>query len=80
MVGQQFKKWVPYLALGFTDVSTFFYIGDDGILGNNLDPFAGVVGSLGAQYQLSEKIQLGGELYSAPGYIFTGRLRGTVVF
>ena len=80
MVGKEINSWVPYLALGFTDVSTFFYIGDDGVLGNNLNPFAGVVASLGTQYELSERIQLGGEFYTAPGFIYTGRLRGTVVF
>ena len=35
----------PYVSLGFTDASTFFYIGDDGVVGNNGDPYASFTGS-----------------------------------
>ena len=70
----------PYLAVGFTDASTFFYIGDDGIVSNNLTPYASVTASLGAQAQVTEHIELAGEFYTAPGYIYTGRLRASWVF
>ena len=73
-------KLSPYIAVGFTDVSTFFYIGDDGVVSNNSTPYAGLVSSLGTQYQLGERIDLGAEFYTAPGYIFTARLRGSLVF
>ncbi len=65
---------VPYLALGFTDASTFFYIGDDGVVANNTDPFAGFTSSLGVQLTI-KKFETAGEFYMAPGYLYTGRLR-----
>ena len=70
----------PYVALGFLDASTFFYIGDDGIVGNNYDPYAGVAISAGVQYRASEHVQLAGEFYTAPGVIYTGRFRASWVF
>jgi hypothetical protein len=73
-------KFSPYIAVGFTDVSTFFYIGDDGIVQNNTTPYAGLVSSVGTQYQLGEHIDLAAEFYTAPGYINTGRLRGSWSF
>ena len=80
MGGWRMDRMTPYAAIGFTDVSTFFYIGDDGVVGNNNDPYAGVTISAGAQYRASEHIQLGGEFYTAPGIIYTGRLRGSWIF
>ena len=80
MAGYRAEKFTPYLALGFTDVSTFFFIGDDNIVGNNYDPYAGLTASLGSQVRVSEHIQVAGEFYTAPGIIYTGRLRGTWVF
>jgi hypothetical protein len=64
----------PYLAVGFTDVSTFFYIGDDGVVGNNAAPYASVTSSLGLQWTL-DKLDFAGEFYTAPGVIYTGRVR-----
>ena len=75
MLGFFNKGLTTYGAIGFTDVSTFFYITDDGVVSDNTDPFAGFTGSLGAQYRLSDSIQLGGEFYTAPGLIYTGRFR-----
>ena len=63
----------PYVSLGFTDASTFFYIGDDGVVGNNGDPYASFTGSLGAQYSTG-RLEYA-EFYTAPGLIYTGRLR-----
>jgi hypothetical protein len=80
MGGWRAERFTPYAAVGFTDVSTFFYIGDDGIVGNNYDPFRGVAISAGTQYRATEHIQLAGEFYTAPGVIYTGRLRGSWVF
>lgn len=67
MVGyQDLDEWTPYLALGLTDASTFFYIGDDGYIGNNTDPFFGPTLSLGTDYS-SGNWSLAGEYYTAPG-------------
>ena len=57
----------PYVAVGLTDASTFFYIGDDGVVSNNLHPYFGVVGSAGVDALLAGRIRLGAELYAAPG-------------
>lgn len=65
---------VPYLALGFTDASTFFYIGDDAVVSNNLTPYFGFTGSLGAQLTWRH-LETAAEFYTAPGYLYTGRLR-----
>ncbi len=64
----------PYVSLGFTDASTFFYIGDDGVVGNNAKPYASFTGSLGAQYSKG-RLEYAGEFYTAPGLLYTGRLR-----
>lgn len=80
MFGYKIKKVTPYLALGFTDVSTFFYIGDDGVVTNNLAPYAGMTGSAGAQWRISKRFDGAAEFYAMPGVIYTGRLRGSVVF
>lgn len=57
----------PYLALGVLDASTFFYIGDDGVVTNNLHPYAGLAGSLGVDGLVGERFRFGAELYGAPG-------------
>ncbi len=80
MAGWRADRWTPYLSVGFTDVSTFFYIGDDAVVSNNLDPYAGAAISAGTQYRAAEHIQLAGEFYAAPGVIYTGRLRGSWIF
>lgn len=86
MAGYRVKQFVPYLALGFTDVSTFFYIGDDGVVGNNLTPYFGPTASLGAQGTYQHLV-VAGELYMAPGLfdrsraqLFTGRLKVGATF
>jgi len=73
MVGYKKSNWTPYAAIGFTDASTFFYIGDDAVVGNNLDPYASLVASAGTQWRPSSKIVVAGEFYTAPGYIYTAR-------
>ncbi len=61
----------PYLAVGFTDASTFFYIGDDGVVTNNLSPYAGLTTSLGLTGKVGAHFQWGAEFYAAP-YNFNG--------
>jgi hypothetical protein len=67
MFGADLDAVTPYLAVGFTDVSTFFYIGDDGVVTNNFHPYFGPTGSLGVDALVAERIRLGGEFYAAPG-------------
>ena len=75
IVGHEVKEGLkPYASVGFTDASTFFYIGDDSVVGNNGAPYASVTGSLGAQWTL-DRFDFAGEFYAAPGVIYTGRLR-----
>jgi hypothetical protein len=66
MAGVQIHGVTPYLALGITDESTFFYIGDDSIVTNNFHPYAGPTGSLGVDGHV-KRLRIAGELYAAPG-------------
>ncbi|MEQ1570578.1 MAG: hypothetical protein ABMA64_33415 [Myxococcota bacterium] len=66
MFGVPVKSVTPYLALGFTDESTFFFIGDDGVVTNNYHPYFGPTGSLGVDGKY-KRLRLGGEFYAAPG-------------
>ncbi|MEL6342369.1 MAG: hypothetical protein AAFV53_04505, partial [Myxococcota bacterium] len=80
MAGYRFEKWTPYASVGFTSVYTFFYIGDSRITPENTDPFQSVVASVGTQWEVTETIQLAGEVYAAPFALLTGRLRASWVF
>ena len=80
MFGFRKETVTPYLAVGFTDISTFFYIDDDGVVVNNQDPFAGPVLSLGVQWRANKKVQTAAEFYTAPGLINTGRIRASYMF
>jgi len=66
LFGLDFKGLEPYLAVGFTDVSTFFYIGDDGVVTNNGTPYAGLTNSLGLEYKRIKHLDLAAEYYGAP--------------
>ena len=78
LVGYEIKDGLrPYAAVGFTDASTFFYVGDDAYVGNNEAPYASVTSSLGLQWTL-ERFDFAGEFYAAPGVIYTGRVRAGV--
>ena len=80
MFGYRKDGFIPYMAVGVTDVSTFFLIGDDLVVSNNESPYAGAAISLGTQWRPTKKIQAAGEFYTAPGYIYTGRLRASYLF
>ncbi len=67
MFGYNAGSVVPYVAAGFTDVSTFFFIGDDGIFTNNLHPYAGLTFSAGLDALVNDWLRLGAEFYGAPG-------------
>ncbi|MEQ1507928.1 MAG: hypothetical protein ABMB14_37215 [Myxococcota bacterium] len=67
MLGFDLDAVTPYLALGFTDVSTFFFIGDDGVVTNNYHPYFGPTGSVGVDGLVGQRFRFGGEFYAAPG-------------
>lgn len=67
MAGFAFGPVTPYVALGVTDVSSIFIVGDDLIVSNNYHPYAGPVLSLGADGLFAERLRVGGEFYAAPG-------------
>lgn len=67
MFGMQVESFVPYASLGITDASSYFYVGDDGVVANNLHPYFGPVASIGADGLVWEKFRVGGEFYAAPG-------------
>lgn|GEM_PF-779839 len=57
----------PYFAIGLLDASTFYWIGDDGYVANNLHPYFGSAFSLGVDLLAKERIRVGAEFYGAPG-------------
>ena len=67
MFGLDFDVVTPFASVGLTDASTFFYIGDDGIVTNNYHPYFGPTFSLGAEGLVADHFRWGGELYGAPG-------------
>lgn len=67
MIGVPIHAVTPYAALGFTDASTFFLVGDDLAVPGNLHPYAGPVMSLGADALVAKRLRLAGELYAATG-------------
>ncbi len=67
MGGVKLGSVVPYAAAGLTDVSTFFYIGDDGVVTNNYHPYFGPVASAGIDALIGEHFRLAGEYYGAFG-------------
>ena len=67
LAGWSVGKVDPYVSVGLTDVSTFFYIGDDGVVTNNYHPYFGPVMSVGAAGDVWKGLRLAGEVYAAPG-------------
>ncbi len=67
MAGLKMGRISPYASVGFVDVSTFFWIGDDGVVPVNEHPYAGPVFSAGLDGLFSDQWRLAGEFYAAPG-------------
>jgi hypothetical protein len=80
MLGRQIGKWTPYLSGGVLDVSTIFYVDDTGVMVNNTAPYFGPALSVGTEADLHERIALAVEFYTAPGVIYTGRVRAGLKF
>jgi hypothetical protein len=66
-VGVGKQAFTPYIAAGYLNTSTFFFIGDDQIAGNNLHPYSGPAFSAGLDSLLQERVRIGAEFYAAPG-------------
>ena len=73
--GKDFDGLEPYVAIGMTDASTFFYIGDDAVVTNNTQPYFAPALSAGLDIKKIKKLDTAVEFYTAPGVIYTGRLR-----
>ncbi|MCB9675151.1 MAG: hypothetical protein H6737_08535 [Alphaproteobacteria bacterium] len=67
IVGFDLGEVVPYVAGGYMDASTFFYIGDDAVVTNNLHPYFGPTFSAGVDGLVKERFRFGAEFYGAPG-------------
>lgn len=67
MTGFDLDVVTPYLSIGYTDASTFLYIGDDSVVTNNYHPYFGPVASLGVDGLVAEHFRFGAELYGAFG-------------
>jgi hypothetical protein len=74
-----FQEITPYLAVGWLDASTFFWIGDDGYVANNLHPYFGTAFSLGVDVLAINRVRLGAEFYGAPGGYAIPEAAGDVV-
>jgi len=75
IIGKDFDGLEPYLSIGLLDASTFFYIGDDAVVTNNTDPYLGPAISAGIDFKRVKSLDLAGEFYTNPGYLYTGRFR-----
>lgn len=67
MYGTEILGVRPYAALGLTNVSTFFYVGDDGVVANNLHPYFGPAFALGVDGKAESWFRWDVEFYGAPG-------------
>ena len=66
-VGVPFGPVTPYVSGGFTDVSTYFYIGDDGVVTDNYHPYFGPTFAGGLDALVWKRLRIGAEFYGAPG-------------
>lgn len=57
----------PFLAVGYLNASTFFFVGDTQVSINNLHPYGSVAFSVGLDTLIAEHFRLGAEFYGAPG-------------
>jgi len=80
MVGWGMENINPYLALGFLDVSTFFYIDDDAVITNNETPYAGLTAATGLAWSPKPWLEVAAEVYAVPGYVYTGKTRLSYIF
>ena len=60
-------KLSPFVAGGYLDASTYFFVGDTSHVSNNLHPYSGSAFSVGLDTLLKNRLRLSGEFYLAPG-------------
>lgn len=56
-----------FLAVGFVDVDTHFWIGDDDVMSDNLYPYRGLDLAIGVEGQIGRRFNVGASLSAAPG-------------
>ncbi len=57
----------PFVAAGYLNASTYFYVGDTSVSTPNLHPYSGVAFSAGLDVLLVDHLRIGAEFYGAPG-------------
>lgn len=57
----------PYVAIGALDASTYFWVGDDGVVVDNQHPYLGPAFSLGFDGLVKDHLRYALEGYAAPG-------------
>lgn len=68
LAGVSVKSVVPFLMVGVLDASTFFYVGDSGVVTNNLHPYLGPEYAVGVDgLVVNDRFRWGVEYYGAPG-------------
>ncbi len=57
----------PFAMVGVLDVSSFFYVGDTGVVSNNMHPYLGPEYAIGSEFEVHERLKINAEYYAAPG-------------
>lgn len=61
------QQITPFVAVGYLDASTFFFVGDSDFASENKHPYSGAALSAGLDMLLAKRFRFGAELYAAPG-------------
>lgn len=61
------QELTPYVAVGYLDASTYFFVGDSNYVANNYHPYSGSALSVGLDGLFAKRFRLGIEFYAAPG-------------
>lgn len=57
----------PFLAVGYLNASTYFFVGDTQVSINNLHPYGSAAFSVGLDALVVDRLRIGAEFYGAPG-------------
>lgn len=63
----QEQQITPYVAVGYQDASTYFFVGDSRFVANNYHPYSGAALSVGLDGLFAKRFRLGAEFHAAPG-------------
>ncbi len=61
------QELTPYVSAGYTNASTFFFVGDSNYVANNYHPYSGAALAAGLDMLFEKRFRLGAEVYAAPG-------------